>query len=246
MDQYQDDLGERTKEFSGAESQPRVIAKIPDLNARGTERGSRGKSAKSDGRLLSQGFSTKLLIGGGALLVLVAIVPLIIGGRSGPKGGQPPAPNAEPAPIYQGGIMTETQVTLDSAPVIQQAPPELNFQREIPTGPAFTATVPQTPIPNVQGPVAGGEIRYEASRPLPGYRRECLPPQTERNRPPQTNQNQPPRTDQGRPQAKSNQRMKLGRHTPGSPARPGVARLTGVIVNHQLRTTNDRNRSSIY
>ena len=235
MDQHQGGSGERYEEFPGAESQPRVIAKIPDLNAMESGRRSRGKSAKSDGRLLSQSLSTKLLIGGGALLVLVAIVPLLMSGRSGPKGGRPPAPNAEQAPIYQGNIVTETPVTLDGAPVVQQAPPELNFQPEIPTGPAFTAAVHQTPMPNVQGPAAGGEVRYEASRPLPGYRRECLPPQID--------QNQLPQTDQDRPQAKSNQRMKLGNHIP---ARPGVARLTGVIVNHQLRTTDDRNRSSIY
>jgi len=243
MDQYQDDLGGKTDEFPGAELQPRVIAKIPALNAIKSGRRSKSKSAKSDGRLLSQALSTKLLIGGGALLVLVAIVPLLMSGRSGPKGGRPPAPDAEPAPIYQGNMVTEAPVTLDGAPVVQQAPPELNFQSEIPTGPAFTAAVPQAPMPNVQGPVTDGEVRYEASRPLPGYRRECPPPQITQSRLPQIEQNQPPRTDQDRPQAKSNQRMKLGNHIP---ARPGVARLTGVIVNHQLRTTDDRNRSSIY
>ena len=206
------DNGDGMPEAAQSDSQPTVLGRIPDVDATKSEKHSGGKSRRSDGRLISQGLSTKLLLGGGALLVLAAIVPLLLG-RSQPEGGLPPAPDAESAPAFDAAV-AQGSAAPATTPGIQQAAPQLDFAPNIPTGPAFTLNVPDSPhdtaghrLPSAdRAPSDAGAYRVE--RPESGYGRQYQPPQ---DAPEQ-------------PQARLNRKMML--HDPV----PGVARLDGIIV----------------
>lgn len=60
-------------------TKPTLLAQIPDLNARprAAEQGEQDNGG-SDGRLISQSLSLKLLLGGGILLVLAALAPFAL------------------------------------------------------------------------------------------------------------------------------------------------------------------------
>lgn len=78
-----------------AGSQVPVLARLPDLD---TPRPSRRRtrrprsSPKSDGRIISQGLSMKLLGGGALILVALAVVPWLLGGKGEQPSGKPELP----------------------------------------------------------------------------------------------------------------------------------------------------------
>lgn len=117
------------------DSQPEVLARLPDLEAVESGQDAEAKPARSDGRLLSQGLSTKLLLGGGALLVIAAIFPFVLGGSSEPKPGTPPAPDADPAPIWNGRT-AQTQGSQPGSPSISYEP-NMSFNPSVPAAPDF-------------------------------------------------------------------------------------------------------------
>ena len=262
---------EPAAELHPTETRPRVLARIPDLDPSGAGsevrgRGMRrGRSARFDGRLISQNLSTRLLVGGGVLLVLVAIVPLLLPKSESP-GGQPPAPDSDIAPVFR--VETAQNEHTPAAehvvtPTVQLAPPEMNFQEDVAAAMELTAAAPRpgmgvspptrgredyrqgTPVPEAHDPTAMYDNHYETRRPGPRYSREYQP-----------------QAEQQAPQVDVNRRMSIGDryNTPAEPPvvdqplsnralqvrQPGVARLEGIIAKPSVRTTYDRDRSSFH
>ncbi len=243
-------------------SPPEVLARLPDLDAVDPSGESAAKPGGSDGRILSQGLSTKLLVGGGVLLVLAAIFPFVFGGNDEPKPGTPIAPDAPEAPTWNG----QAAETLDALPASAGVSyePEMTFNPELPPPPDFIGTAPESP-----GPGPSPET-LPADRPdrvgAPGDQLQAPPAE------------QQSRIEAGRPQARANQMMTIGNLTPtpagiyadvyrrdhqadsraNLPARyptystsyqavePGVARLEGIIEKPSVRTSYDAARSSVH
>jgi len=210
------------------ESPAPVLARIPDANIEKPQHPpGRESSARSDGRLVSQSLSTKLLLGGCLLLVAAAVVPFMLSG-SQQQGGKPPAPDAKPAPLYDGKVAQAPAAARN----VQQAPAELSFQAEIPAGPGFTATAPAAPA-QVQlnrkmklGSTPGstpGKAAGSAPGSAAGNSRQARPHDAAE---PRTAWRQPAGND----------------YSP----QPGVARLEGIILKPSVRTTYDRSGSSIH
>ena len=267
------DLGceEPTAVLHPTETRPRVLARIPDLDSggAGSEDRSKGnrrrRSARFDGRLISQSLSTRLLVGGGVLLVLAAVVPLLLPKSESP-GGQPLAPKADMAPAFR--VETTQNEHMPAAehvvtPTVRLAPPEMNFQEDVAAameltaaapGPAVGASPPArgredyrqgTPVPEAHDPTAMYDNHYETRRPGPRYSREYQP-----------------RTEQQTPRVDVNRRMSIDDryNTLAEPPaadqplsnqtlqtrHPGVARLEGIIAKPSVRTTYDRDRSSFH
>jgi len=267
------DLGyeDPTAELHSSETRPRVLARIPDLDpggSRSEDRGSgkrRRRSARFDGRLISQSLSTRLLVGGGVLLVLAAVVPLLLPKSESP-GGQPLAPEADMAPAFR--VETAQNEHTPAAehvvtPTVRLAPPEMNFQEDVAAAMELTAATPGpamgvspptqgredyrqgTPVPEAHDPTAMYDNHYETRRPGPRYSREYQP-----------------QAEQQAPQVDVNRRMSIGDryNTPAEPPaadqplsnqtlqvrQPGVARLEGIIAKPSVRTTHDRDRSSFH
>jgi len=200
-----------------------VLARIPDTNIE-KPKGRRGRESSpgSDGRLVSQSLSTKLLLGGCLLLVAAAIVPFMLSG-SQQQGGKPPAPDAEPAPLYDGNV-AQAPAAPAATRNVPQAPAELSFQADIPAGPGFTATAPAAPA---QGQLTRKMKQGGAPASAPGNA-EGRPQRARPYEPaePRTAWRQPAATDY--------------------PPQPGVARLEGIILKPSVRTTYDRSGSSIH
>jgi len=136
-------------ETADADLQPQVLAQLPDLET--VETASEGPPASSDGRIISQGLSTKLLVGGSVLLVMAAIIPFLFGKKESPKPGDvklpewhqgAPAADADRAPAWTGQA--------PQAPAAEQnlpgPPPELS----IPAVPGGDAAAQRPPVWNVQ------------------------------------------------------------------------------------------------
>ena len=117
MSEYESTGQLRADEASGRTDQDfdwsRVLARIPDVRRhrqhRSSGKRSRGQSIE---RLLSQQLSVKILMGGAALLLGVAVLPFLFGGRGSDNpapaensAGQPapPAPAADAAPNWVPG-----------------------------------------------------------------------------------------------------------------------------------------------
>ena len=244
-----------------APAQPGVLARLPDVGGVESNREPTARAARSDGRILSPGLATKLLLGGGLLLVLAAIFPFVFSNKNEPKPGTPPAPNAEEAPMWKGASGKTPNTLPASAKVSYE--PKMSINPDLPPAPDFVgaAQVPN-PDPSPQAPRAEGQKRAEAvgvQRQTPGVGEQS-------------------QTDIGQPRARVNQMMVLGDPTPtpagvyaddyrgdyqadsranlparsptyASPYRavePGVARLEGIIEKPSVRTTYDAARSRVY
>ena len=189
---------------SNATGSTGVLAQIPDLNATEPDPEESEGLASSDGRILGSGISTKLLVGGGIVLVLAAVIPFWLNSSGDPEGGQPPAPNADLAPTFdpERAPFPNPQ----PAPPNPWYEPNMSLAPDIPPGPDFTdpagdpgntaspQAVPlgrQVTPAGVGGPTALGtpgprakyDGRFEASRPDPGYYRPYYRSQAGPNRP---------------------------------------------------------------
>lgn len=247
-------------ECGTAISEPEVLARLPDLGAADPSSESGARSDRSDGRFLSQGVATKILVGSVVLLTLVAVSPFLLNDNE-PQGGTSPAPNASEAPIWNGQP-SETSEAVPAQPNFSYEP-DMSFNADLPPAPDFigasessgTDTSPQMP------PVEG---RDEAG---PSANAEQAPPAGRQSR-----------TETRRPAARANQMMAIGDPMPtaagiygdgyrrgyqtefrASPpnrpsarpasyraVEPGVARLEGVIEKPSVRTSYDAARSSIH
>jgi hypothetical protein len=242
-----------------APTQPEVLARLPDLDAVEPSPEPGAKSARSDGRLLSQGLSTKLVLGGGLLLILAAVYPFVLK-NSEPKPGTPPAPGAPQAPIWKGQA-AETPGTLP-APASLSYEPKMSFDPELPPTPDFI-TAAQAPAQNASPQKPPADDKDQTGK--TGDRGRAPPAQHQS------------RADLPRPQAHANRSMRISGLAPTAgvyangyrrdepadsqasrPTRdrassiphravqPGVARLEGVIEKPSVRTSYDAARSSTY
>jgi hypothetical protein len=237
------------------------LARLPELDPLEGSRESDATAGRRDGRILSHGLSTKILLGGGALLLLAAIYPFVFGGNDEPKPGTPPAPDAEEAPAWQGES-AETPVALPAAENISYEP-NMSLNADLPPAPDFIGAA-QTPDP---GSPPQMPSRDDQGRSEPAGERAKTPAADLQSQ-----------TDAGQLQAHANQAMAIGdlaptsagiyageyrRETeagarasfssayPGSllpqqKVEPGVARLEGIIEKPSVRTSYDAARSSVY
>jgi len=244
-----------------APAQPGVLARLPDVGRLESNREPNVQAARCDGRILSPGLATKLLVGGGLLLVLAAIFPFVFNNKNEPKPGTPPAPNAEEAPTWKGASGKTANALPASAKVSYE--PTMSINPDLPPAPDFIgAAQAPNPGPVPPAPRAEGQKRAEAV----GVQRQI---------PRVGDQSQ---TNVGQPRARANQMMVIGDPTPSPagvyaddsrrdyqadsranlPARyptyaspyravePGVARLEGTIEKPSVRTTYDAARSRVY
>jgi hypothetical protein len=92
------------------DAMPVVLARVPDLSGSGRSR-RRREEPKSNGRMLNQAISFKLLGIAASLLLVVAIVPFAFNGN--PQADEAPATPAAPMPVWQPQaslVSTETGV----------------------------------------------------------------------------------------------------------------------------------------
>jgi hypothetical protein len=83
-----------------------VLACIPDLDAGDSGISLDDEPCRSDGRILSQNLSNKLVIGGGILLVLAAILPFAMNKNGTPKpGGSEPPAASQPTAALPGAAV---------------------------------------------------------------------------------------------------------------------------------------------
>ena len=146
-------------------TQSPVLAQLPDLETDRDDAATAPSSAghaRSDGRIISQGLSNKLVVGGGILLVLAAVVPFTLNRKTVPKPVDAVAPLWQPSP----------------APVTGDASP--NGVSGLAKTPGPRAV---TPNPAEAGSLSSVAKAYEAARPNPGHQRSYLQPQASTNRP---------------------------------------------------------------
>ncbi len=141
-----------------------VVARIPDVGSSSPGGETRRLRSGSNGRVVSQGLSTQLVVGGGVLLILAAVVPLLWNRNSEPKPGTSPAPDADVAPPFDPqAIQSSVAGTVTPSPSYQ---PDPSFQPNLPpalgfAAPGFSAPgITQVPSGGVPGmtPVAGGAM----------------------------------------------------------------------------------------
>jgi len=136
-------------------SQIPVLARLPDLDGpKPSRRRTRRplSSPKSDGRMISQGLSMKLLAGGALILVGLAVIPWLLGGK-----GEPKDKTGLPAWEQEGseGVAPEASryETDDPAP---ETPPQELAESAWPTPPPSSAiTGVRVPEPAAEGPDPG-------------------------------------------------------------------------------------------
>jgi hypothetical protein len=238
-----------------------VLARFPEVAA--AEPTAEGKDcpASPPGRLISQRLSAKLLLGGGLLLVLAAIVPFLFSKKDDAKPGNnstptwepgPPAPMSDWAMKWKQGSQATPRAPVARLGGVRGVSPESG-----PGKPDSLATGPKAgpllPPPAASGDAAGrGPSREQAplastwpdpTRSPPGEGRlHVLAP----------------------PQADANRSMSVGaggladRRTPlppyqaglgtgaALPAEPGVARFEGTIESPPSRNADDRARPGLY
>ncbi|NQU26504.1 MAG: hypothetical protein HQ567_34895 [Candidatus Nealsonbacteria bacterium] len=109
---------------------PHILARMPDLETE-TLRPERA-SARSEGRLISRRLATRLLVGGGILLMLAAVVPWWLGRTVEGEGGKAIHPNAPPAPLFDAQAAQQS----DKKPtrLQPQQPPDLSLDIQVPEG----------------------------------------------------------------------------------------------------------------
>jgi len=136
-------------------SQIPVLARLPDLDAPqpSRRRTRRPLSApKSDGRMISQGLSMKLLAGGALILVGLAVVPWLLGGKGDQKDktGLPAWEQEGPEGVAAEAPRYETD---DAA---SETPPQELAESAWPTlPPSSTITGVRVPEPPNDGPDPG-------------------------------------------------------------------------------------------
>ncbi len=110
-------------------SGPHVLARMPDLDAETFEPDD--GDARSEGRLISRQWATRLLVGGGVLLVLAAVVPWWLQRTVEGEGGKKPRPDAPVAPLFDAQAAQQS----DNQPTrLQAQPPDLSVDIQIPEG----------------------------------------------------------------------------------------------------------------
>jgi len=142
---------------SAVETAPQipVLARLPDLDAPkpSRRRTRRPLSApKSDGRIISQGLSMKLLAGGALILVALAVVPWLLGGKGDQKDK-----TGLPAWEQEGsqGVAAEAPRYQPDDPAPETPPQEL-AESAWPTPPPSSAiTGVRVPEPVAEGPDPG-------------------------------------------------------------------------------------------
>jgi hypothetical protein len=154
----------------------RVLARLPDLDAPQQDPPLELKPSRSDGRMIGQRLSTRLLVGGAVVLVLAAIVlPMLM--KDDPKPGNEglpawhpgmPAPTADEAPPWNAPT-AQTPDTPAPEPIIlqPQVPPALGaVPKDTEQGPAL-----RPPDWNTQSqvtPLEGQRQAPVAAEPIPG------------------------------------------------------------------------------
>ncbi len=244
-------------------SQPEVLARLPDLDTLQPSWEVGTKPSRGDGRFLSQGISTKLLVGACFLLVCIAVLPFILKDDE-PKPGTPPAPDAPEAPPYKGQAADPSQ----PAPASLSYEPNMSFSADLPPAPDFIGAAQE----------AGTEASTQTVPAQPG--RQTGAPVEQGQTAPVDRQS---RLDTFGPRARANQTMVIGNPVIGNPtpppagiygnnyrrffqansranlptrrsaesfsdraAEPGVARLEGIIEKPSVRTSYDAGRSSVH
>lgn len=246
-------------------SQPEVLARLPDLDTLQPSWEMGTKPSRGDGRFLSQGVSTKLLVGACVLLVCMAVLPFILKGDD-PKPGTPPAPDAAEAPIWKGQAGEPSQ--RQPAPASLPYEPNMSFNADLPPAPDFigvaqeagteasTQTVPAQPERQT-----GATIEQGQAAPVDRQSQlDTFGPRARANRtmvmgnPVNGNPTPPPAGIYGNDyrrfyQADSRANLPT-RHSAESfsdrAAEPGVARLEGIIEKPSVRTSYDAGRSSVH
>jgi hypothetical protein len=199
-------------------ARPRVLARMPDLDATEPSVEAEKKSARWDGRMISQRLSIKLLVGGGIALLLAAVAPFVLNGKDNTNrdNGLPdwhqglPAPDSEEAPAWTPA----TVQTQPQTPARDGRSRSCDLRRPLP--PSGGVDPPQSPT----------------TRGMPNF-----VPQAE------AYTNRPMTIEQRAGYPTDHPREYQPRSRP--PVEPGVARLEGVIRKPSVRTTHDRARSSI-
>jgi len=158
---------------------PEVLAQIPKVDAPNCVPEMTSRIDPSHGRIISQGISTKLLVGGGIILVLGAIIPLLLRKGGDSEGGRSPAPNAELAPIFDP--QKQPAYTPPQSAQNRGYEPNMSYMSSIPPGPSFANPVGESPaaagrqdgtsaagmpVPNIYVPVPNRD--YPARQPLTG------------------------------------------------------------------------------
>ncbi len=130
----------------------KVLAQVPDVDEAETSRPSRWRDLRrGDGRIISRPLAIKLLIGGGALLLLVAVASFVLR-KPRIEGDKVLAPKAPEAPVFDPNATPHVV-----APTMATPPAELNF--EIPGGPNLA-------IPDTGG---SGPVQHEVAAPTPAW-----------------------------------------------------------------------------
>jgi hypothetical protein len=137
-----------------------LLAQIPDLDAADSDDPEDEALGGSDGRLVSQALSSKLVIGGGFVLVLAAILPLVLNRKASPKPtpSQPPAATgaAETAPAWQGGVIPPAG--MQTGPLLTPTPSTAaGFEPAGPGGAPPRAYLQPQPRVGTNRPMAIGE-----------------------------------------------------------------------------------------
>ena len=148
---------------------PHVLARMPDLDAEAF--GPDDEDARSEGRLVSRRLATRLLVGGGVLLVLAAVVPWWLQRTVEGEGGKTTHPEAPVAPLFDAQAAQQS----DNQPTrLQPQPPDLSLDIQVPEG----------EFDFMNGPSGGGDQDNPASSPaqpidgnMETRRRDRLPEQ---------------------------------------------------------------------
>jgi len=183
-------------------SLPRVLARIPDVDAAESCLASEPSPTNSHTRLIGQGLSTKLLLGGAFLLVLAAIVPwnLRKNADTASREVNTPVWHASAVPAAADKIPSLGEQAVQTPKAAPSGIGNLRPSKVPPTSPAEVqlSGPPKDPGGNSLNPDRTG---YEASRPNPGYYHQPVP---------EYRQPVPEYRQQPLPEASSNRPMAIG------------------------------------
>ncbi len=110
-----------------------LLAQIPDMSFDEPDSFLEEGTASGDGRIISQALASKLVIGGGILLVLAAILPFVAPAKktdsqaNEPAWANSPVPDASVAPAWNGGAPQKAATSIAAMPsapsiIVQAAP----------------------------------------------------------------------------------------------------------------------------
>jgi len=192
----------------GTITETRVLARVPALDA-ATET-QNGSQSTSDGRILGQAISTKILLAVGMCIVLVAVGSQMLT-RSDSKSGndgsdwqmESPAPGAPEAPLYGGdGPVPGFVQSAGSMPPM----PGMNFQPQVPELPTWADASrvaeesTQTPAmdpgrTSVNATPVGTAPTWNNPQPAPSWQPPTDIPRVSDRTPTWNNRSAPPSTD---------------------------------------------------